>query len=96
MISEKKSARVSILGLELRVKTDTNSEYVEEIARFVEDRVKTSTSDGTPLNTGVALLTAMNIADDLHKLERGTKAAEEEMSRRIEGLLKRVEGALEA
>jgi cell division protein ZapA (FtsZ GTPase activity inhibitor) len=95
-MSEKKSARVSILGLELRVKTDTNSDYVEEIARFVEDRVKDSASDGMPLNTGVALLTAMNIADDLHKLERGTKAAEEEISRRIEGLLKRVEGALEA
>lgn len=78
------------------MKTDTNSEYVEEIARFVEDRVKNSTSDGIPMNTGVALLTAMNIADDLHKLERGTKIAEEELNRRIEGLLKRVEGALEA
>lgn len=96
MIGEKKSARVSILGLELRVKTDTDSEYVEEIARLVEDRVKSATSDGNPLNTGVALLAAMNIADDLRKMELGAKIAEEERNRRIEGLLKRVESALDA
>ncbi len=96
MIVEKKSARVSILGLELRVKTDTDSEYVEEIARLVEERVKSASSDGKPLNTGVALLAAMNIADDLQKLERAGKAAEEDRNRRIEGLLKRVESALDA
>ncbi len=78
------------------MKTDTDSEYVEEIARLVEERVKSASSDGKPLNTGVALLAAMNIADDLQKLERAGKTAEEERNRRIEGLLKRVESALDA
>jgi cell division protein ZapA (FtsZ GTPase activity inhibitor) len=93
---QKKSARVAILGLELRVKTDTDSAYVEEIARYVESRVKESSAEGAPPTAGVALLTAMNIADDLYKLRRDAEGERRERDRRIEGLLKRVETALDA
>jgi hypothetical protein len=44
----------------------------------------------------VALLTAMNIADDLYKLRRDAEGERRERDRRIEGLLKRVETALDA
>jgi cell division protein ZapA (FtsZ GTPase activity inhibitor) len=96
LIGEKKSARISILGFELRVKTDTDSAYVEEIARLVEERVKSATTDGKPVSTGVALLAAMNIADDLHKLEREQSTRDDVVTRRIESLLQRVERALDA
>jgi cell division protein ZapA (FtsZ GTPase activity inhibitor) len=93
---EKKSARVSILGLELRVKTDTDSAYVEEIARFVERRVREASTDGNPPSVGVALLAAMNIADELQKLRRETEGGTNAQDRRLKGLLKRVEEALDA
>lgn len=95
MEKEKKSARVSILGLELRVKTDTDSAYVEEIARFVERRVREAATDGSPPSVGAALLAAMNIADELHKTRREADG-ESTRDRRIKGLLKRVEDTLDA
>jgi cell division protein ZapA (FtsZ GTPase activity inhibitor) len=96
---DKKSARVSIMGLELRVKTDTDSNYVEEIARFVERRVRDASTEPAPPTVGVALLAAMNIADELRKLRNESEAAESAQAtrnRRIQGLLKRVEEALDA
>jgi cell division protein ZapA (FtsZ GTPase activity inhibitor) len=94
-MDNKKSARVSILGLELRVKTDTDSQYVEEIAQFVEGRVREASADGAPPTVGSALLAAMNIADELHR-QRRASSADGTLDRRIRGLLKRVEDALDA
>lgn len=96
MEKDKKSARVTIVGLELRVKTDTDTEYVEEIARFVEDRVREASTDGAPPTIGTALLAAMNIADDLHRVRREMDAVDGTRDRRIQGLLKRVEETLDA
>lgn len=96
---DKKSARVSIMGLELRVKTDSDSDYVEEIAQLVERRVREASTEPAPPTVGVALLAAMNIADELRKLRRDSEAAEAAdaaRSRRILGLLERVEEALDA
>lgn len=84
------------MGLELRVKTDTDAAYVEEIARFVEERVRKASADGASPTVGSALLAAMNIADELHKARRGGDAAEAARNRRIQGLLERVESALDA
>ena len=78
------------------MKTDTDSAYVEEIARFVERRVREASTDGNPPSVGVALLAAMNIADELQKLRRETEGGASSQDRRLKGLLKRVEEALDA
>ncbi len=96
---DKKSARVSIMGLELRVKTDSDSDYVAEIAKLVERRVREASTEPAPPTVGVALLAAMNIADELRKTRGESEAAEvaeAARNRRIQGLLKRVEEALDA
>ena len=94
MEKEKKSARVTILGLELRVKTDTDSAYVEEIARYVERRVREASTEGGSPSAGAALLAAMNIADELHRTRREAEG-DGPRDRRLKGLLKRVEEALD-
>jgi cell division protein ZapA len=72
---------IKILGQTYTVKTDAEEDYIQEVARYVNekmDEVLKKTRSVSTLN--VAILTALNIADDLLK----------EKEKRI-GLLQEVE-----
>jgi cell division protein ZapA len=68
--------RVEIFGQSYNVRGEEEKAYLEELARFVDTKMKhisetTATSDSLK----VAILAALNIADELFKLERTQKAA---------------------
>jgi cell division protein ZapA len=59
---------IKILGQTYTVKTDAEEDYIHEVARYVNekmDEVLKKTKSVSTLN--VAILTALNIADDLLK-----------------------------
>ncbi len=70
-----KSTVVEILGQEYRVKGDSDVERIEMVGRYVDQKMRSLTK-GTSLgsSTKVAILTALNIADELY--EERQKAAE--------------------
>ena len=69
--AEKKSIQVKIFGTDYSLKSDRDSEYVESIARYVDEKIqKLSRSTNVNSQTKIAVLAALNIAEELFRLKR--------------------------
>jgi cell division protein ZapA len=83
-----KATTVEIMGREYRVRGAADEKYVQEVARYVDEKVReVSQGSSLPASDRVAILAAMNIADELFQLRR---ASHEEMStieRKAESLI---------
>lgn len=69
---------VTIFGHTYKVRAEDDVPYIEEIARFVDTKMKAlaEESPGTTDPARLAVLAALNIADELFKLEKRQKSAE--------------------
>lgn len=66
MESKKTTITVNIFGGEYNLKADTDSDYMKNVAKYVDERMKEVAekfSLGSPIK--VAILAAVNIADEL-------------------------------
>lgn len=62
------SVTVNILGAEYPIKGDADPEYIREVARYVDDKMKEVTSNTSVSSiTKVAILTALNLTDELFR-----------------------------
>ena len=63
---------VDIYGSPYIVKGDADPEYVRQLARFVDEKMRSVARKGpaTANTQKVAVLAALNIADELYKLRR--------------------------
>jgi len=63
-----KSAKVTIFGSDYNIRATEDPEYIERIARYVDGKMRELQGRGTVTSsTKVAILAAINIADELHK-----------------------------
>ena len=89
------STTVRIHGQEYTIRADRDPKYIEAIARFVDDRMRETARDaGQVTSLRVAILSALNIADELFQ-ERESGAADavhslEERARRLVATLEEV------
>ncbi len=61
---------VEIYGQEYIVKGNENTEYIEMLAAYVDRRMRMITQRNQSLSiTKVAVLTALNLADELNKMQ---------------------------
>ena len=62
------SVTVEIFGHAYKIKGDADPGYMEVIARYVDGKMR-EVSKGTPVGSlaKIAILAALNIADELHK-----------------------------
>ncbi len=68
---ESKLIPVEIFGETYNVRGDEDSEYLADLARYVDAKMKSITSSGGSGNTlKIAILAALNIADEHFKLRR--------------------------
>ena len=68
MESPKGSAKVTIFGNDYHIKATEDPEYIEQIARYVDEKMRELQGRSTvSSSTKIAILVAMNIADELHK-----------------------------
>ena len=69
---------VTIFGHTYKVRAEDDVPHIEEIARFVDTKMKAlaAESPGTADPARLAVLAALNIADELFKLEKRQKSAE--------------------
>jgi cell division protein ZapA len=82
---EKNSVKVNILGSEYALKSDADPEYVSDLASYVDQKMQKlqqGSSIHQPLK--IAVLTAVNISDELFRLKR-----------KYEKLVKEIESASE-
>ncbi|HFE64072.1 hypothetical protein B1H10_01370 [candidate division KSB1 bacterium 4484_188] len=68
---EKRSIKVNIWGNEYALKSDVNPQYLQEIADYVDQKMrKLGESSQVKSSEKIAVLTALNIADEFFRLKR--------------------------
>ena len=86
---------VDIYGEQYAVKTDDEVEYVRQVAQYVDRKMKEIADTGKVVTTSkIAILAALNIADELLKAEIVRQEIDSETGRRIERLLLQLQGAV--
>ena len=89
-----KNVEVSILGQRLRVRTDEQPEYIEELARFVNEKMEEVKRKTRSVSThSLAMLAALNIADELFKEKKHNSRLKSELKERMAKVLKMVRQA---
>lgn len=87
-MSEQTTVTVVIRGTELIFRTD-DPEYIKELAEFVAERIaKIAQEDNVAEPTTAITLAAFNIADELFTLRKEQSETSEEVSRRLDAMLK--------
>ena len=97
MEDEQKSlVRVSIFGHEYTVKAPANPEYIKEVAEYVSKRMKEVekglASDQS--TSRIAILTAMNIADELFAKKTSSTIDTVDIEDRIQSLVEYIDESL--
>lgn len=79
---------VEIMGREYRIRGAADEAYVREVARYVDTKLR-EVSQGTSLPTSdrVAILAAMNIADELFQLRRSSHDEMSSIEKKTQSLI---------
>jgi len=87
----KRSLNVEILGQSFTISSDAEENYILRVASYVNDKMQELSRASKPAaKSNVAMLTALNIADDYYRL----KEAHETMLRRVNQLSKQLSARL--
>jgi len=89
-------ATVEIFGTRLGLRADGDAARLEELARFVDTRMREVADRSSSVDTvKIAVLTALNIADELfHERETDQDARQERLEQQAERLVSRIEEAM--
>jgi cell division protein ZapA len=84
----KRSVSVTIAGVKYSLKTDEDERYVKSIAAFVDGKIREAQKHGRTVDTqSVAVLTAMQIAEELFTERRATRELRKSIRERSQSLL---------
>ena len=87
--------RVEIFDQSYHIRGEVDEAYMEELARYVDEKLRTVASAARTMDTQrVAVLAALNIADELHTLRRRNAAVEGQLRQRAERALASIEQVL--
>ncbi len=88
----KREVRIDVAGQGLTIRSEGNEEYLKSLARYVDERIKElSRGQGGTTTLSLAILAALNIADEYHKL----LDAQEAVNRRLHNLVGELEASME-
>ncbi len=89
------SVKVTIYGTEYPVKGEADSDYIQEVAAYVDGKMKeVAESLSVKSTTKVAILAALNITDELFQLRGSSENEIEEYEDRLTLLADRVRKGL--
>jgi cell division protein ZapA len=90
----KNSHKITILGQELSVLSDSEDEQVANVVQFVNEKMEEVLHSGTGLKTlNVAILAALNISEELLKLKGVNRDLCDQLESRSEKLIQLIEDA---
>jgi cell division protein ZapA len=90
-MGKERLVEIKVFGHVYTVKTDTDEEHIQKVARYVNekmDEVVKNTKSVSSLN--VAILTALNIADDLIKERTKRQALLQEVEQKSKDLVEKI------
>lgn len=75
MANEQQHVTVTIMGRNYTLRAEEDAQYVRMIAAYVDDKLQEIAKVSPRMSTTrLAILAAINIADELHKLEQRQKS----------------------
>ena len=87
--------QVEIFGQIYKVRGDEDQGYIEELARYVDSKMKAIAETTRTIDSlKVAILAALNIADEYFKLERDHKGSEKRVAERASELADALDEAI--
>ena len=90
----KKSHKITILGQELSVLSDSEDEQVANVVQFVNEKMEEVLHSGNGLKTlNVAILAALNISEEFLKLKGVNRDLCDQLESRSETLIQLIEDA---
>ena len=88
---EKRVVKVNIFGTEYPIKGESNVEYIQEIARFVDEKmIEIDKTLSIKSSLKVAILAALNIADELFQEREEKNKLKELYEKKVEVLNNRL------
>ncbi len=88
----KKSYEVSILNQKITIKSDADERYIQKVADYVNKKIYEIVNHTKSVSTlNVAILTALNLADDLFKLNDMKKEKNLLFEKKIKNILSLIE-----
>jgi cell division protein ZapA len=89
--------QVEIFGQTYSVRAEGDSSYIHDLARFVDSRMKeVAEQTATVDTTKIAILAALNISDDLYRVEKYRMDNPTDALARAERLIRKLDDALGA
>jgi cell division protein ZapA len=80
---------VKILGQRYKIRSDEGEEYINSLANYVNDQIgEVQKTTKTVATHNLAILTAMNIADNLFKANKRKDQIKKEVRERVRRILK--------
>ena len=97
MDSNDNFVKVTIYGQEYTIKAPADASYIKNIAEYVDEKMREVQEElSTPqVPAKVAILAAMNIADDLFAEKRNREKSTNEVERKVSSLIEEVEEAIQ-
>ena len=91
-----KTIEIEVYGLRFSLQGEADESYFHELAQYVDGQMRrqsNNTTSGTP--TKLAILAAINIADELFQQQRRPQIKEAEIERRAQEILERIDQQLD-
>jgi cell division protein ZapA len=87
---------VKILGQRYKIRSDEGQDYIEKLAEYVNDQISEVQRGSKSVAThSVAILAAMNIADNLFKIRDGDSVLKKEVRERVRKILRLIRAGKE-
>lgn len=91
-----RSSEVEIFGAVYRVKGDDDEEYMQELAAIVDRKMQEIAGQVSTVDTAkIAVLSALNLADELFQCRKGQEKDRIEIGKRVVELAGELESALQ-
>lgn len=88
---------VKIFGQDFTIKGEDSPEYVEGLAEFVDKKMREVASASSVITSHkVAILTAINIADELFRLRKEKEEQDEKTRNKVDEWIKNIDQAMKS
>lgn len=95
-MSEVRTVIVTIGGREYSLRGEADEVYIRKLAKFVDEKLEGVAGQiGTPPSTKSAIMTALQIADELHQLRARFLGGKKDVDNIIDQTILRLEEALQ-
>ena len=91
-MGKERLVEIKVFGQAYTVKTDAEEDYIQEIAKYVNEKMEEVLKKTKSVSTlNVAILTALNIADDLLKEKEKRTALLREIEAKSKDLVEKID-----